>query len=207
MPYISDYTNIRSHMMVKIIVPEYKVNAGDTAIVKNLTFSDFNLLNDITYDGDSYVGLGRLMNISSSKSEINPSSSEVSITVSGIPNTSISEIVNSKMKGCSVAIFRALYNPVTNANLNVNQVSGLNVLERFRGFVNNYALTENYDVNTRTSDNTITFICKSTLDVMKEKKNGRMTNSTSWKKWYPDDLAMDRVTAIQGTSFNFGAPQ
>jgi hypothetical protein len=207
MAYISDYTSIRSHMMVKIVVPEYKVNPGDTPILKNLTFSDFNLLNDIEYDGDTYVGLGALMNISNSKSEINPSSSEVTITVSGIPNTSISEIVNSKMKGCSVAIFRAIYDPVTGATLDVNQSTGLNVLERFRGFVNNYALSENYDVDARTSDNTITIICKSTLDVMKDKKSGRLTNSTSWKKWYPDDLAMDRVTAIQGTSFNFGAPQ
>jgi hypothetical protein len=206
MPYISNYTSIRSHLMVKIIVPEYKANAAASSEYKVLTFSDFNLLNNIEYEGNTYVGLGALMNISSSKSELNPSSSEVSITLSGIPNTSIYEIVNSKIKGCSVGIFRAVYDPVSGANLNVNQNNGGNVLERFRGFVNNYSLNENYDVNERKSDNTLTLICKSTLDVMANKKNGRMTNSTSWKKWNPDDLAMDRVTAIQGTSINFGAP-
>lgn len=203
---IANYRAIRSHLMVKIIVPYYRLNPTDAFTSQTLTFSDFNLKNNIVYDGNTYVGLGSLMNITSTRSELSPSSTEVSISLSGIPNSSIFQIVNSRIKGCSVSIYRALYDPINGTPLNVNQDSGYNVLARFRGYVNNYSLSENYDVSTRKADNTLTLICKTAVDVMANKANGRLTNPTSQKKFYPNDLSMDRVPAIQGTAVNFGAP-
>lgn len=204
--YIKDFRSIRSHLMVKIVVPFYKLNPGDAYSSQTLTFSDFNLTNNITFDGNTYVGLGGLMNITSTRSELRPTSTEVSITLSGIPNSSIYQIVNSRIKGCSVSIYRAVYDPVSGDALNVNAVSGGNVLERFRGFVNNYSLSENYDVSTLKSDNTLVLVCKTAIDVISNKSTGRLTNPTSQKKYFPYDLSMDRVPALQGTAYNFGAP-
>jgi hypothetical protein len=203
MANISDYYKVRSHLLVKIHIPEYKINSTDTAQDIFLTFSDLNRDNTIVYDGLTYVGLGAMMSVTASNSELNPSSSELTITVTGIPDGSITQILNSKIKGASVWIYRLFFDADTGAYLEVEQ----NPLARFRGFVNNYSLVEEYDINTRTSKNTSLFICKSSLDVLQNKISGRMTNPTSEKRYFPNDLGFDRVPSIQDTAFNFGAPK
>ena len=210
-PQISYYTlstlpAVRTHLLIKIIVPKYKINTGDAYTSKTLTFSDLPMTTSVDFDGFNYTGLGRLLAVTQTRSELHPSSSELTITLSGIPNTSIFEIVNSKLKGCSVEMYRAFFDPVTGNVLGVNPDSGGNVMGRFRGFINNYSLNENYDVDNRISDNTLNIICKSSVDVLTNKVNGRLTNPTSQKRFFPEDLSMDRVPALQGASYNFGAP-
>lgn len=210
-PSLSYYTldslrTIRTHLLIKIIIPQYKVNPADAYTSQVLTFSDLPLTTSVTLDGLSYSGLGRLLAVTQTRNELHPSSSELTITLSGIPNSSIYQIVNSKFKGSSVEMYRAFFDPVTGGILAVNPENGGNVMGRFRGFVNNYALNENYDVDNRTSDNTLNIICKSTVDVLTNKVNGRLTNPTSQKRFFPNDLSMDRVPALQGASYNFGAP-
>jgi hypothetical protein len=205
-PPLNNLRAIRSHLLIKITVPYYVQNSGDTPISKVLTFSDLNLTNNLTYNGDVYLGMGSFLSVSASRSELKPTSNEVTIGLSGIPNTSIFQIVNSKIKGCSVEINRAIFNPTTGAVINVNQVTGDNVLARYRGYVNNYSLTETYDVRSKIASNTLLLICKTSVDFMGQKISGRLTNPTSQKKFFPNDLSMDRVTAIQNTNFNFGAP-
>jgi hypothetical protein len=204
MAHLYDQQNIRSHLLCKVIIPEYKIYPGDTPQAVALTFSDLNRGNNIVYDGYTYIGLGVLMGVTTSNSELKPSSSELTITVTGIPNESIYQILNSKIKGCQVIIYRVICDGVTGEVLNLIEA---NPFARFRGFVNNYSLQEEYDVNTRTSRNTMLLICKSSLDVLQNKIAGRLTNPTSEKKYFPYDLSMDRVPALQNTSFNFGAPK
>ena len=201
MAYITDYSKIRSHLLVKIIIPEYKVNPGDTATAVALCFSDLNRDNSYEFDGFTYTGLGVMMNITASTSELRPSSGELTISVSGIPNESIWQILNSKFKGCSVFVYRVLFDATTGAQLDL---VGGNPLARFRGFVNNYSLQEEYDTNSRTSSNTLLFICKSSLDVLQNKVSGRLTNPVSESKFFTNDPTFDRVPALQNTSFNFG---
>jgi len=95
-----------------------------------------------------------------------------------------------------------LFDPVTNTPL---EIEG-NPLARFRGFVNNYSLQEDYDNSTRTSTNTLVLVCSSSLDVLSNKVNGRKTNPYSQKRFYPDDLSMDRVPTLENATFDFGAP-
>jgi hypothetical protein len=202
MPQLSEYSQIRSHLLVKVNVEFYKTTPAAEFESKVLTFSDLNRNSTIEFEGDTYMGLGKLMGITAANSELQPSSSELSITLSGIAPNSIFEIVNSKIKGCPVWIYRAVFDPATNTLIQLPA----NPFERFRGFVNNYTLTEDYDVVSRRASNTLTLICKSNLDVMQNKITGRLTNPSSWKRYSPTDLCMDRVPALQDTSFNFGAP-
>ena len=201
---ISTLTNIRSHLLIKITIPEYRATPTDTPNLAILTFSDLNRNNNITYDGNTYLGLGTLLSVTTSNSELRPSSSELTISVSGVPSANLGIVINSKLKGCSVIIYRVLCDGVTGAVLSLLEA---NPFARFRGFVNNYSLQEEYDVNSRTSKNTMLLICKSSLDVLQNKISGRLTNSISQKKYFPYDLSMDRVAALQNTSFNFGVPK
>jgi hypothetical protein len=205
-PPLKNYRAIRSHLLIKITVPYYVLNPGDTPTSTVLTFSDLNLKNNLTYNGDTYLGMGGFLSVTASRSELAPTSNEVTIGLSGIPNSSIFQIVNSRIKGCSVEINRAIFDPTSGAVINVNQVTGDNVLARYRGYVNNYSLTETYDVRNKIASNTLLLICRTNVDFMGQKISGRLTNSVSQKKFFPNDLSMDRVTAIQNTYFDFGAP-
>lgn len=201
MPTIADYSSIQSNLFVRIQVDYYKATAGSSATSEVLTFSD--LRTAYTINGEVYTGLGNLMNVSESSSELRPSSGELTIAISGIPNSSIYEIVNSRIKGCPVRIYRGLFDATTGADLPIAN----NILARYRGFVNNYSLQEEYDIQTRTASNTIILICNSSIDVLQNKVTGRKTNPTSQKKFYPTDVSMDRVPTLENATFNFGAPQ
>lgn len=188
--------SVQSHLFVKVEVSYYKETPSSTPVAKNLLFSDYR--SDFVINDESYRGVGNLMSISSSSSEIRTSSGELSIVLSGIPNSAIYEIVNSRIKGCPVTIYRGIFDPVSQNNIQV--------LNRYRGFVNNYSLQEDYDNQTRMSSNSIILVCNSAIDVLQNKIAGRKTSPASQKKFYPDDTCFDRVTALENTSFNFGAP-
>jgi hypothetical protein len=142
------------------------------------------------------------MSIGTAASELRVSSGDIQITLSGIPNSSIYEIVNSRIKGCPVKVYRALFNPTTGAAL---AIAG-NPLGRYQGYINNYTLNEEYDNETRTSSNTLVLSCASSIDYLNNKITGRKTNPTSQKQFFPSDVSMDRVPALKNSEFNFGAP-
>jgi len=125
------------------------------------------------------------------------------VTISGIPNTSIAEIVNSRMKGCPIKIYRVVFDPVTGTQL---AITG-NPAGRFFGIVSNYTLEEDYSVDERRSTNTIAMICTSNMEFLDNKVTGRKTNPSSMKQFYPSDESFDRVPSLVGANFNFGAPQ
>lgn len=197
---LTPYSSIQSNIFVRIQIDEYSQTAGGPYTEEVLRFSDlgrqFSLLSE------TYLGVGRLMGVTSTSSELRVSPADITITLSGIPSARINEIVNSKIKGAPVRIYRALFN-ATNGNL--LSISG-NPLGRFQGFVNNYSLNEEYDSSTRTSTNTLVLTCSSNVSVIERKIAGRRTNPSSQKRFYPNDLSMDRVPNLVNSEFNFGGP-
>jgi hypothetical protein len=53
----------------------------------------------------------------------------------------------------------------------------------------------------------LSIICASVVDVLGKKTGGRKTNPESEKKFFPTDLAMDRVPTLENATFDFGAPK
>ena len=99
-------------------------------------------------------------------------------------------------------VYRLFSNPSTGAVLSI---AG-NPAGRFRGYVNNYSLQEEWDNQTRTATNTIVLQCASSVDVLNNKIAGRKTNPESQKRFYPTDVSFDRVPNLENATFNFGAP-
>lgn len=183
---LSSYSSVASHLFVKIISTE------------TLLFSDRH--ESTVIEGDTYLGLGNLMGITSSTNELRASNAETTITISGIPNTSITQILNLKLKGSEVKIYRGFFNATTNALLSI---SG-NPMGRFQGFVNNMSLSEDYDVESRTSSNTLSIQCSSVVEVLSNKIAGRRTNPSSQNQFFPNDRSMDRVPAVENAYIDFG---
>jgi hypothetical protein len=193
---LSPYKAVQSNLFVRVETNYYNGSATPTI----LRFSD--LRTAYTINSEEYIGIGNFMGLTASSSDLQASEAEVVITVSGIPNSSIIEVLNSRLKGASVRVYRVLFDPVTGTKIDI---AG-NPAGRFRGFVNNYSIQEEYDISARSSSNTIVLTCASAVGVLGRKQGGRKTNPESMKKFFPNDLSMDRVPTLENATFDFGAP-
>jgi len=192
---LTAYPAIETALLCRIECEYYKATPNASPTTANLTFSNYNL--PITVDSVTYSPLGQLLSVSSSTSELRNSSQGITVTISGIPNTSIAEVVNSRFKGSKIQVYRAIINAETKA--------AIDVTGRFQGLVNNYALEEDYDNPSGSASNRIAFTCSSTTEILSNKVSGRRTNPIDQKELYPSDLSMDRVISLANSNFNFGA--
>lgn len=188
---LSAYEHIQTALFCRMDVPDYEV----------LRFSSYN--RSVTIDGETYLGLGTLLGVSDSTSELRVSGGDLSITLSGIPNTSIAEILDNKIKGSSIQVWRVVFDAITGQQL---AITG-NPAGRFQGIVNNYSLEEDWTPGGQSTSNTILLTCSSTVEILSNKVSGRRTNPIDQKDLYPSDVSMDRVLKLANSNFNFGAPQ
>jgi|TARA_R100000951_G_C2638656_1_gene180149 hypothetical protein len=197
MPDLTSYQSVHTSLFVRLQIDEYRTTSGGAYSQQVLRFSDH--FEDYTYNTELYQNVGNFLSISASKSELRASNNEVSVTLSGIPDASIAEIIHSKIKGAPIDIYRGFFDTSTEALIG-------SLYGRFRGYVNNYSLEEDYDVDSRSATNLIILECASTSSVFDNKVVGRRTNPQSNKLYYPNDTSMDRVPNLQDQTFNFGAP-
>ena len=194
---LTAYSRVETALFVRMTCNYYRALPGDTATVRTFTFSQYSV--PVTIQGDVYQPLGQLLTISDSSSQLRVTGGEVTVGISGIPNSSIAEFVNSKIRGSSIQIYRVFFDAVTRQQLNITG----NPVGRFQGIVNNYSLEE-----TRSgpqASNTILLTCASTVDVLNNKISGRRTNPVDQKAAYPGDTSFDRVPNLANSNFNFGA--
>jgi len=187
MPNISSYETVQSNLFVEINSPTGVIRISDR-------------LGNYSLNGNTFTGLGSFLGITSTNSEIRVSGSEVTVSLSGIPNSEIANVLNSKFKSSTITIYRVFFDATTGVILSGIQ----NTYIKFKGYVNNFSLQEEYDNETLTSSNTILLICSSYIDTMSRKISGRRTNSEMQKKFYPTDVSMDRVPALENITFDFG---
>lgn len=186
---LTGYSNLQANNFVKIVVPDYAI----------LTFSDYH--KNYTVDGTDYTGLGSLMSIGQNKDEIRATSADTTVTVSGIPTTVVSDILNYPLNGCLMQIWRVFFDPTTGTMLSITG----NPLQKFRGYVDNFAITEAPGSYGEAGTVSLTFTARSQMDLLARKRTGRATNPTDEKRYFPNDLSMDRVPTLANSKFNFGA--
>jgi len=186
-------TSIRSHTFIQIVLDESN----------ELTFSDY--YKDYTIDGIDFTGLGSLLSLTNQPSEIRASGQEISITVSGIPNSSLQDVLDNNYRGSEVVIYNGIFDHQT-GNL-LTSVGVTNPAQIFRGVVTNWGLQEDFSNPELTSSNTIIFTVASEVGLLSNKVSGRRTNPTDQRRFYPNDPSMDRVPNLLRSNFNFGAPQ
>lgn len=186
---LSTYTAIQTNIFVRIDIPDYQV----------LRFSDF--MTPFTINGESYTALGSLMGVSDTSSELRATSQEVSISISGIPDANISDILNNRVKGSDVKIYRVFFNPTTGAVLNI---AG-NPAQKFQGVISNFDITDELSMGDTTGTVLLTLTATNIVELLTNKQAGRRTNPVDMKLFYPTDVSFDRVTALENSNFNFGA--
>jgi hypothetical protein len=198
MATLADYRAVQSNIFVKLTIQEYASDYGRAYTPNILTFSDDTVTRNI--NGVDYLPLGKLMGISQTSSDLKVTGNQLNITIAGVPNSSIFEIVNSKIKTSAIEVFRAFYNPTDGTLLPITP----NPIGRFIGIVSNYSLEEQWDSYNKSSTNTLILVCSSQVDILGKKIAGRCTSPSSMKKFFPNDASMDRVPVLEKATFDFG---
>lgn len=186
---LTAYSSVQINNFVKIVVPGYAT----------LTFSDYH--KNYSIAGTNYTGLGSLLSVGQNQDQIRATSATTNLVISGIPTTVVSDILNYPLNGCSMEMWRAVFDPATG---NLIAFSG-NPMQRFAGTIDNFAIVDEPGTNTEPGTITLTLTARSRLDQLNRKVSGRRTNPVSQKTFYPTDVSMDRVPTLKNSKFNFGA--
>lgn len=187
-----DEVNIKHAMLIEITV-------------NTTTYYISNAYAPITYNGNNYTQLGHLMGMSELQDDLKMTNNQIAITLSGIPPDDGSPnymgiVLNSKIKGSSVKIYRAFFD-ISNGFYDPTQV-----YLRFSGYISNYSLNENWDQDNKLVSNSIGIQCSSVNAILEKKYTGRRTNDTDEQYWYPGDTGMSKVKSLADTQFDFGKP-
>jgi hypothetical protein len=190
---LSTQNSVGSALLIAVSVPGEPVT----------TFSTY--WKDLSVGGINYVGLGSLISITESRSDLRAAPQDLSIAISGLVSSNLDFVRNNILRGSPISILRYIFNPVTGVGLSISD----NPTGRFHGIVTNYTIDYTADPASasRTGSVTINLQCSSVVEQLNNKISGRRTSSEDMKKFYPGDLSMDRVSSLARTNFNFGAPK
>jgi hypothetical protein len=184
----NDYPSLQSNIFISIDVPGYEV----------VTFSDYH--RPLTIDSVVYDGLGDLLSVSTVNSNLRATGEEITIGISGIPEENISLILNNRVKGSKVVMYRAFFNSITGNLLTVSN----NPVGLFRGIISNYEIAD--DLEGDTGSVSLVMTATNFISLLENKYGGRYTNPIDQNTYFPNDRSMDRVPALSRSNFNFGAP-
>lgn len=182
---LSSYSSLQTNLFVKLDIPDYDV----------LTFSDYH--KNYTIDSVAYEGLGQLLSISNTEDNLRASPSEVTVSISGIPSGNVSDILDNKVKGSSLQIYRGFFDATTGELLSITG----NPAGKFQGVVSNYDITDDLQMGSDTGTVTLTLTVTSVVELLSNKVSGRRTAPAD----FPSG-EMNRVPALAKSNFNFGAP-
>lgn len=178
--------------------------------VNTTTYTISNAYGPITYAATTYTGLGHLIGMAEIQDDLRATTGQLQLSLSGIPKATgeqglgtwtsyVSLILNQRLKGSRVRIYRAFFNEQ-------RQILESSVSLRFSGYVSNYSLADSTDLDSRLESYTCVLNLTNVLGILERRIAGRRTNPTDQKFWFPGDTGMDRVILISNTAFDFGKP-
>lgn len=188
MTTLANYTSVQAVLLCKVVVPNYQT----------LLFSSYN--RPLTVAGDTYTNLGTLLGVTASSSDLRTTTGNMTISISGIPDASVQQIIQNQFKGSTVQVWRYFLDPVTGQALPLTT----NPVGRFQGVVINWNIVDDRRPPSQDATCTINFVCSSTIASLTNKLSGRRTNGTDQRYWYSTDASMDRVISLKNSNFNFG---
>lgn len=185
---LKNVVSVQTNLFIKLSIP----GAGTE------TFSDFHTA--LTFGGDTYQGLGSLLNITDITDNLRTSADEVAVSISGIPVGNINLILENKLKGSELEIYRGYFDPTT--SLPIAEVPTPRAI--FRGVVSNFEISD--ELNDDTGSVALVILVSNFISLLENKVAGRRTSPSDQNLFFPGDKSFDRVPALAKSNFNFGAP-
>jgi hypothetical protein len=190
-------TQVQSKL--KIINAEFlKIQIPGMGLLPPATYTFSTSYRTETFQGTSFAGdytpMGGLVNISEHQRDLSATSYDTAISLVGVDQTKIGQVIDSGLKGSKVEIWRGFYND--------NYTLQGDLVKRYTGIITSFNISED-----RVDNNdafTLTLHCSSFKRVLENRVAGRHTNSASWKNFYETDVSMDKIATLSNSKFNFG---
>ena len=183
---LSNYQSIQTNLFVNLKLPS-----------GGLKFSDYHKEFDVF--GIPYQPLGELLSVTTSTDDLRATPKDITMTISGIPTGNVDDVLDERIKGSFVTIYRGLFDAETARLLNIAD----NPAGKFQGIVSNFQINDDIGMGDDTGTVTIVFTITSIVELLNNKVNGRRTNPVD----FPAQQLMSRVGALAKSNFNFGAPK
>jgi hypothetical protein len=183
----------------KIINAEFlKIQIPGIGAVSSSTYTFSTSYRSETFEGTTFVGtytaMGGLVSISEHQRDLSATSYDTAITLVGVDQTQIGQVIDSGLKGAKVEIWRGFYND--------DYTLQGDLVKRYTGIITSFDISE--DRVEDTDAFTLSLHCSSFKRVLENRIAGRHTNSASWKNVYATDTSMDKIPALSNSKFNFG---
>lgn len=164
------------------------------------TYTFCNAAAPITVSGITFTNLGSLLQLSDIKRDIKATSSDLSISLTGVDGTNVSIVLGSDIKGSRIEVWRGFLD----SNNQIITTPTQQFFKRYQGIVSNYSITEDFNEQLRTRVATVGLSCASFRTILENRVGGVRTTPKIWQVYYPGDTSMNRVPAIAGSYFDFG---
>lgn len=166
----------------------------------NVTYYISSAYQPITINSNTYTELGAFLQIGDVTEDLKTTNGDIVISLSGIPSdVSYMDIVlSTSIKGGNVVVRRGFFDTTT-----LQPIAG-QIFERYRGIITNFSVDESVNFLNGELTNQISISCASLNSLLETQIRGQRTNETDRKRFYPNDISMDNVKALQNTSFDFG---
>lgn len=164
------------------------------------TYTFCNAAAPITVNGITFTNLGSLLQLSDIKRDIKATSSDLSISLTGVDGTNIAIVLGSDIKGSRIEVWRGFLD----SNNQIITTPTQQFFKRYQGIVSNYSITEDFNEQLRTRVATVGLSCASFRTILENRVGGVRTTPKIWQVYYPGDTSMNRVPAIAGSYFDFG---
>lgn len=142
----------------------------------------------------AWTALGGLVGVSGHQRDLSVTSYDTTVSLAGVDQTKIGQILDAGLKGNKVQIYRGFY------DTNLNLIDGLKL--RYTGIITSYSISEEriegFDAFT------LSINCSSYKIVLENRIAGRLTNAESWRYWNANDPSMDGVAGLNNAKYNFG---
>ena len=126
---------------------------------------------------------------------------ETSFSLVGIDTAMLGWVLSNEIKGSKIEAWHGFFD-VNGALITTGGTGGL--YQFFTGFVNSFAISEQWMEEARMFVGVITVNASSIQLILKNRIAGRYTNNNSWQFFTPGDTSMNRVAFITTINYQFG---
>ena len=169
-------------------------------ITGSATYYFCNAAEAITVNSMTFTNLGSLLSISQIQNDVKATSSDLTISLTGVDGSNVGIVLSADIKGSNIDIWRGFLD----SNNQIITTPTQQFFKRYTGIVSNVSITENFDNALRTRIATCGLSCASFRTILENRVQGVKTVPKAWQFFYPADTSMNRVPVIASTFFDFG---
>lgn len=152
-------------------------------------------------DSQPFDAVGTLMKVGDANRDLKSTANETTFSFVGIQTAALGWVLGQEIKGSRIEAWHGFFN--TDGELITTGGTG-GLYQFFNGYVNTFAITEEWMEEVRQFVGVIAVSASSTQIILKNRQAGRYTNDSSWQFFSPGDTSMNRVAFISTINYYFG---